>query len=232
MKTGTTIVGLVYKNGVIIAADQRATTESLVVDKETMKVHYIAPNIYCCGAGTAADADQITELVSNQLALMRLQTGKQSRLVAAMTLLSERLFQYGGNIQAALILGGCDLEGPHLYGIWPEGSVDSLPYDTLGSGSYAAMSVLEHRYKPDMEEAEAIELAADAINAGIFNDLGSGGCPNVRIIRTDGTTDFLYEYRKQNKVEEFRKQYPRPHTLDLPKGTTTVISEIVTPIEH
>ena len=30
-------------------------------------------------------------------------------------------------------------------------SVDALPYDTLGSGSYAAMSVLEHRYKPDME---------------------------------------------------------------------------------
>lgn len=43
----------------------------------------------------------------------------------------------------------------------------------------------------------------------------------MRIIRTDGTTDFLYEYRKQNKVEEFRKQYPRPHTLDLPKGTTS-----------
>ena len=64
----------------------------------------------------------------------------------------------------------------------------------------------------------------------------------MRIIRTDGTTDFLYEYRKQDKVEEFRKQYPRPHTLDLPKGTTSesccgvlevaVISEIVTPIEH
>ena len=64
----------------------------------------------------------------------------------------------------------------------------------------------------------------------------------MRIIRTDGTTDFLYEYRKQKKVVEFRKQYPRPHTLDLPKGTTSesccgvlevaVISEIVTPIEH
>lgn len=44
-----------------------------------------------------------------------------------------------------------------------------------------------------MQEAEALELAADAINAGIFNDLGSGGCPNVRIIRKNGTTDFLEE---------------------------------------
>lgn len=100
-------------------------------------------------------------------------------------------------------------------------SVDSLPYDTLGSGSYAAMSVLEHRYRPDMEEAEAIELAADAINAGIFNDLGSGGCPNVRIIRKNGTSDFLYEYRRQNKVEDFRTQYRRPATLDLPRGITS-----------
>ncbi|KAK8828989.1 hypothetical protein WA538_000991 [Blastocystis sp. DL] len=120
-KTGTTIVGLVYKDGVIIAADQRATTESLIVDKGCLKIHYIAPNIYCCGAGTAADADEITNLISQQLALMRLQTGKQSRLAAAQTLLSERLFQYGGNISAALILGGCDINGPQLYGIWPNG---------------------------------------------------------------------------------------------------------------
>ena len=64
-----------------------------------------------------------------------------------------------------------------------------------------------------------MELAADAINAGIFNDLGSGGCPNVRIIRQDGSTEMIYEYRKQNKVEDFRRQYQRPRNLDLPRGT-------------
>ena len=68
-------------------------------------------------------------------------------------------------------------------------------------------------------EGRPFELAADAINAGIFNDLGSGGCPNVRIIRKNGTTDFLEDYRKQNKVEEFRRQYSHPATLDLPRGT-------------
>ena len=114
-------------------------------------------------------------------------------------------------------------------------SVDALPYDTLGSGSYAAMSLLEHRYRPNMEvklmsflklqEQEAIDLAADAINAGIFNDLGSGGCPNVRIIRMDGTSDFLYEYRRQNKVSDFREQYHRPTTLDLPRGITSKYQE-------
>ena len=71
-----------------------------------------------------------------------------------------------------------------------------------------------------MQEQEALELAADAINAGIFNDLGSGGCPNVQIIRKNGTTDFIYEYRKQNKLEDYRKQYQRPQTLTLPKGPT------------
>lgn len=82
---------------------------------------------------------------------------------------------------------------------------------------------LEWRYmracKRNKQEKEAIELAADAINAGIFNDLGSGGCPNVRIIRQDGSTEMIYEYRKQNKVEEFRRQYQRPRNLDLPRGT-------------
>lgn len=69
-------------------------------------------------------------------------------------------------------------------------------------------------------------MAADAINAGIFNDLGSGGCPNVRIIRKNGSSDFLYEYRKQNKVEEYRAQYARPATLNLPRGTTGMVGLI------
>jgi 20S proteasome subunit beta 2 len=53
-KTGTTIVGLICKDAVILAADTRATAGSIVADKNCEKLHYLTPNIYCAGAGTAA----------------------------------------------------------------------------------------------------------------------------------------------------------------------------------
>ena len=64
MKTGTTIAGAVFKDGVVLGADTRATGGSEVADKNCEKIHYLAPNIYCCGAGTAADTEKTTEMIS------------------------------------------------------------------------------------------------------------------------------------------------------------------------
>jgi|TARA_B100001142_G_scaffold195655_1_gene194566 20S proteasome alpha/beta subunit len=60
MKTGTTISGVVFKGGVVLGADTRSTNGETVADKNCEKIHYIAPNIYCCGAGTAADTEAVT----------------------------------------------------------------------------------------------------------------------------------------------------------------------------
>uniref|UniRef100_A0A8C7KY39 Proteasome subunit beta n=1 Tax=Oncorhynchus kisutch TaxID=8019 RepID=A0A8C7KY39_ONCKI len=68
-KTGTTIAGIVFKDGVILAADTRATDDMVVADKNCMKIHYIAPNIYCCGAGVAADAEVTTQMMSSNVEL-------------------------------------------------------------------------------------------------------------------------------------------------------------------
>jgi 20S proteasome subunit beta 2 len=75
-KTGTTIVGLLFKDGVVLAADTRATGGSTVVEKNCEKIHYIAPNIYCCGAGTAADTQFVNLFVSSNLELQRLNSGR------------------------------------------------------------------------------------------------------------------------------------------------------------
>ena len=73
-KTGTTIVGLVCQRekAVVLAADSRSTIDNIVANKECIKIHYIAPNIYCCGAGTAADTENSTLLCSEKLELLRL----------------------------------------------------------------------------------------------------------------------------------------------------------------
>jgi 20S proteasome subunit beta 2 len=94
---------------------------SQVADKNCEKIHYMAPNIYCCGAGTSADTENTTGIISSELELLRLRTGTQSRVVTSMTLLKRMLYKYQGNVSAALVLGGCDCTGAHLYSVWPHG---------------------------------------------------------------------------------------------------------------
>lgn len=113
-KTGTTIVGVIYKDGVILGADTRATEGSIVADPDCMKIHYIAPNIYCCGAGTAADTEFVTQMVASELELHRLNTKRESRVSQVEARLCSHLFRYQGNIGAALIVGGVDVNGPQL----------------------------------------------------------------------------------------------------------------------
>jgi 20S proteasome subunit beta 2 len=136
-------------------------------------------------------------MVASQLELHRLNSGRQVRVVAANRLLRQYLFKYQGYVSAALVLGGVDIKGPYLGSIAPHGSSDRLPYVTMGSGSLAAMSVFEDRYRPDMTEEEAKELVADAIRAGIFNDLGSGSNVDVCVITKD-KTEMIRPYHVAN----------------------------------
>ena len=184
-KTGTTIVGCMCKGGVVIAADTRATGGSTVLDKNCEKLHHLAPNIYCAGAGTAADTEHTTLNVAYELELLRLYTRRDSRVDCAVAKLFDRLVRYGGHIGAYLIIGGIDVTGPSLHFMSADGNHRKFPFATLGSGSLAAMSVFETYFKDDMEREEAFELCVKAIEAGIFNDLGSGS--NVDAVIIDGS---------------------------------------------
>jgi 20S proteasome subunit beta 2 len=229
-KTGTTICGIIYKDGVVLGADTRATGGSEVVDKNCEKIHYLAPNIWCCGAGTAADTEKTTELIASNLELLRLSTGTQSRVVTALTVLKRHLYKYQGHVSAACVLGGTDVHGPHLYCVHPHGSTQRLPYTTMGSGSLAAMAVFEARYTEDLEEQAAMDLVRDAIRAGIFNDLGSGSNVDVTVIRNDGTTARHRGYENAaGDAATYKAKYQRPAKLTLPKGTTLVVEESFRP---
>jgi 20S proteasome subunit beta 2 len=218
MKTGTTICGVVVKDAVVLAADTRATEGPMVADKNCEKLHHIADNIFCAGAGTAADLEHTTQMMESQMELLRLATKTQPRVCTVVRRLSTNLFKYQGYIGCALVLGGVDITGPHLYQIYPHGSTDNLPFTTMGSGSLAAMAILESEYKSNMTTDEGVALVSKAIRAGIFNDLGSGSNVDVCIITKDGGK-ILRNHEKPNE-RKYKGEY-----AGFPKGTTPVIRE-------
>uniref|UniRef100_A0A1I8EJ38 Uncharacterized protein n=1 Tax=Wuchereria bancrofti TaxID=6293 RepID=A0A1I8EJ38_WUCBA len=84
----------------LMNADSRATAGNIIADKHCEKVHKLTDSIYVCGAGTAADLNQV-----------ELNTGKKARVITALWRAKQHLFSY----MAYLLIGGVDPTGPHLY---------------------------------------------------------------------------------------------------------------------
>jgi len=141
-------------------------------------------------------------------------------------MLRQLLFPYQGYISAALILGGVDIHGPQLHMIHPHGSSDRLPYASMGSGSLAAMAVLESGWREGLSTEAAANLARDAIRAGILNDEGSGGFVDVVVVTSAGV-DIR---RNVEKPEGTRRAYRKPSGFPFPRGTTVVLSKEVVPL--
>jgi 20S proteasome subunit beta 2 len=135
-----------------------------------------------------------------------------------MTMLKQHLFRYQGYIGAYLVVAGVDPTGTHLFTVHAHGSTDKLPYVTMGSGSLAAMSVFEMQWKASLTREEAVKLCADAIEAGIWNDLGSGSNVDVAVITPEKTT-LMRNYIKPNERTQKLKSYA------FDKGTTAVLNE-------
>jgi len=224
-KTGTTICAVIWKDGVVLGADTRSTGGDIVANKNCEKLHYLAPNVYCAGAGTAADCDKTTSMISSQLELHRLNTGRQVRVVAANRLIKQMLFRYQGYIGTHLIMGGVDVTGPHLYQIAAHGSTSKVPFATMGSGTLAAMSVLEQGWKPELEEEEAKQLVRNAIRAGIFNDMGSGSYVDLVVIKPKDDVQYLRTFDEANVKGQRKQKY------QYKKGTTAVLKEDIVVVD-
>jgi len=218
-KTGTTICGVTFKNGVVLGSDTRATSSAVVANKETVKIEYLADNIACAGAGTSADCSNVRRIMASKLELLSMATRTQPRVSAAKRLIQRHLFNYQGYVSAYLIVGGADCTGGHLFDISAKGAVYKIPFIADGSGCLAAMAMLEAGYRDDMEESEAVELVCKAIKSGITNDLGSGSNVDIHVITPGDTKKLRGYYRTQVDVADAPK---------IPLGSTKTVGETVT----
>jgi hypothetical protein len=142
-------------------------------------------------------------------------------------MLKQMLYRHQGHISAALVLGGVDVHGPHLYSIYPHGSVDKLPYVTMGSGSLAAMGVFEDGYRSGMNKEDGCKLVRDAIAAGIFNDLGSGSNIDVCVITADGVECVSPPLVLSSLVSSIVYSLPLRVRIDLPSFSPPSLHQLL-----
>ncbi len=186
LKTGTTTVGLVAKDCVVLASDQRATMGFLIASKTAKKIYKITDTIGATIAGSVADAQAIMDLLKAEAKLFEIQRGRPMRVKALTRLLSNIMFQARGAYMLGSLVGGFDDEGPQVFYTDFIGSVLPDKYVANGSGSPVALGVLEAEYKDDLPKKKAVELAIRAIAAAIERDAASGNSILVSVIDKDG----------------------------------------------
>ena len=192
MKTGTTTVGLVCKDGIVLAADMRATAGSLIVGKKTEKIQSITDDMAVTMAGTVSDAQLLIKLIKAELKLREIRTGRKQMVKEAANLLGGLVYT---NIRrmsmipgiSHFLLGGKDEKGYYVYDIFPDGSVTLMDdYVSSGSGSEMAYGVLETSYKKDLSVEQGTSLVIKCINAALQRDVNTGEGINVVTITEKG----------------------------------------------
>ena len=192
LNTGTTTVGIVCSDGLVLAADKRATSGYLIAYKKFEKVIKITDNIAVTVAGTVSDVQLLVKYLRAELKLKDIRTGKTSSVKEAANLLAN--FVYGNIRRMSMIvgvshfvLGGKDNEGFHLYDISPDGSIALIDdYVSSGSGSVMAFGVLETLYEHGLSVDEGMKLAAKSVNAAVQRDIASGNGIDIFTITKDG----------------------------------------------
>ncbi len=202
IKSGTTTVGIVCKDGVVLAAEEEATKGYMVASKEDVKIEKIMPHIAITQAGMVGDIQALTRYLRAEARLFELTNRRRIPVRAAATLLSNILYQGRWTFfpyYVQIILAGYDEKGPGLFILSADGSrLEDKKFFSTGSGSPMAFGVLEALYKEEISLDEGKKLAVQAIKSAIERDIASGGKGiDVAIIDKNG-----FRMLKKEEVEK------------------------------
>ncbi|RLG60838.1 proteasome subunit beta [Candidatus Geothermarchaeota archaeon] len=182
---GATAIGVVFKDGIILAAEKRMSYGGFITAKTVKKVFKISDRVGAACAGGVADIQEIIRRVRYILRLKELETGARPSVVSVAKLTSIMLFQNRlFPLMAQIIIGGC-VDRPQIFSLDPLGSLVEDKYIAIGSGEEIAMGVLESGYKKDMSKEGARELVLKSIRAAIGRDAASGDGVDMLMITKD-----------------------------------------------
>lgn len=190
-KTGTTTVGLICKDAVILGTDKRATMAYFVASKTSEKLHKIQDFLYMTIAGSVADALYLVDILKAETTLYQLKHEKPVKVKSAARLLSNILYQNKlFPFEVGLILGGVtEEEGPTLLDIGAYGSILPEKFCAIGSGQNFSYGVLEAKYKDNLTAKEGKDIVIKAVTSSIIRDMASGNGIDIAVVRKEGPAE-------------------------------------------
>jgi proteasome beta subunit len=191
---GTTTIGVVCKDGVILASDTRVTMGYYVAHKHGKKVYQIDDHLGMTIAGTVADAQRVVDILTANAKLYKIKMNRPMPVNTAARLIANLLFSARYvPLATQVLIGGVDTTGPHVYNLDPYGSLTEEKFVSTGSGSPIAYGVLEDKYKENMLIRELLPTIVKAVNAAMKRDIASGDSYNVTVIDGNGYRELSSE---------------------------------------
>jgi proteasome beta subunit len=194
---GTTTVGVVCTDGVILSSDTRVTMGYFVAHKTGKKIYQIDDHIAMTISGSVADAQRVVEVLKVNAKLYKLNNGRPIPIKAASRLVANLLFSARlAPLIAQILVGGVDSTGPHVFSLDPLGSLIEEKCVATGSGSPIAYGVLEDKYKEGATIEEILPVVVRAVDSAMKRDIASGNNFDIAIITNEGYRALSTEEKK------------------------------------
>jgi len=189
LKSGTTTVGIIVKNGVIMGTESQATAGYTVASKQAQKLFEVNKFTAATIAGGVADCQYVVNQIRALSRLKEVEEGEvpEPKYVASIT--RNILFSGRTYFLAMMLVGGYSQKEKkgNLYGIDLLGSLyEEDQYISFGSGSPFSLGVLEADWKPNMTKKAGLDLIKSAISSSRERDAGSGSNFQLCTINKDG----------------------------------------------
>jgi proteasome beta subunit len=212
LKTGTSLVAIVCKDGIVMASDRQVTGgRSLVLDKDFQKTNPLNSYLVVSWAGQVSGAQRLSKVIAAELKLKELRAKSRPSVKQAANLVAT--VAYSGIRQPSMVpdevdtfIGGFNEDGStELYTIGADGSLINVKeYIANGSGMVYILGLLERQYKKGISIKEGVELAVESIKSSTQRDVYSGYGIDVFTITKDGIKkvvdqDIVSEYRETKR---------------------------------
>ena len=195
---GTTTIGVICKDGVILASDTRVTMGYYVAHKCGKKVYKIDDHLGMTIAGTVADAQKVVDILTANAQLYKINMNRPLPVSSATRIIANLLFSARYMpLSTQVLIGGVDDTGPHLFNLDPYGSLTEEKSVATGSGSPLAYGVLEDKYKEGMTIEELLPIIVKAVQSAMKRDVASGDNYNITVITTDGYSELTDEEKSK-----------------------------------